>query len=90
MREVVTASRARGLCTIIVLGFVTPVELTHWRNPSPQNTTSGIRAVVKSVLDHCAGTCKLSKTLETTPPVSRANRTMQVMDELECDLITIS
>ena len=50
----------------------------------------GIRAVVKSVLDHCAGTCKLSKTLETTPPVSRANRTMQVMDELECDLITIS
>ena len=44
----------------------------------------GIRAVVKSVLDQCDGTCKLSKTLETMPPAPRANRTMQ------CDLITIS
>ena len=49
-----------------------------------------IRAIVKSVLDQCDGTCKLSKTLETLPPTPKANCSMQVMEELQCDLITIT
>ena len=50
----------------------------------------GIRVIVKSVLSQCKGTCKLTKTLETMPPAPLANRSMQVMEELQCDLITIT
>ena len=94
MREVVTASRAREL-----------VKAMHNRsagicNPGGINALEksfcstyyyrGIRAIVKTVLDQCDGSCKLSKCLETMPPVPRANRTMQVMEEVQCDLITIT
>ena len=91
MREVVTASRAREI-----------VKAMHNRsagicNPGGINMLEksfscyrGIRAIVKPVLDQCNGTCKLSKSLETMPPAPRANRTMQVMEEVQCDLVTIT
>ena len=44
----------------------------------------GIRSIVKSVLEKCTGTCKLSKTLKTMPPAPRAIRTMQVMEQVQC------
>ena len=50
----------------------------------------GIRTIVKSVLNQCKGTCKLTKTLETLPPAPLANRSMQAMEEVQCDLITIT
>ena len=47
------------------------------------------RSVVQFVLDQCTGTCKLSKTLQTVLPAPTANRTTEVMEEIQCDLITI-
>ena len=93
-RVVVTAKKAREL-----------VKSMHERsegicNPGGINTLEnsfssiyycrGIRQIVKSILNQCNGTCKLSKTLETMPPAPIANRTMDVMEELQCDLITIT
>ena len=93
-RVVVTAKKAKEL-----------VKSMHERsegicNPGGINTLEnsfssiyycrGIRQIVKSILNQCNGTCKLSKTLETMPPAPIANRTMDVMEELQCDLITIT
>lgn len=36
-----------------------------------------IRSIVKSVLNQCTGTCKLTKVLQTVPPAPSANRTME-------------
>ena len=47
----------------------------------------GIRKVVKQMIDNCAGTCKLSKVLNTSKPAIVANRTASVMEEIQCDLI---
>ena len=49
----------------------------------------GIRQIVKDVLDQCTGTCKLSKALNTVQPAPVAIRTMGVMEEMQCDLITV-
>ena len=50
----------------------------------------GIRKVVKQMLDSCAGTCRLSKVLNTAKPAIVANITASVMEEIQCDLITIT
>ena len=50
----------------------------------------GIRKVVKQMIDNCTGTCKLSKVLNTSKPAIVANRTASVMEEIQCDLITIT
>ncbi len=49
----------------------------------------GIRKVVEHVLRDCQGTCKLIKSIDTHPPPPKAIRTMRVMEEVQCDLITI-
>ena len=93
-REVVTSSRAGEIVKgmhIHNAGICNPGGINMLEKSfSSTYYFRGIRAVVKSVLDQCDGTCKLSKTLETMPPAPRANRTMQVMEDLQCDLITIS
>jgi hypothetical protein len=48
----------------------------------------GIRKMVRQMLDNCAGTCKLSKVLNTAKPAIVANRTPSVMEKVQCDLIT--
>ena len=92
-REVVTAGRAREIVQSMhnhSAGICNPGGINVMEKSFSATNFRGIRAVVKSVLDQCNGTCKLSKTLETMPPAPRANRTMQVMEELQCDLITIA
>ena len=94
MRVVVTASRARELLKAM------HTHSTGICNPGGINSLDksfsftyyyrGIRAIVKSVLDHCNGTCKLSKSLETLPPAPLANHTVQVMEEVQRDLIIIT
>ena len=49
----------------------------------------GIRKIVREILDHCTGTCKLSKVINTAPLAPVPNRTMSVMEEIQCDLINI-
>ena len=44
---------------------------------------------MKDILNHCTGTCKLSKVVHTVPPPPVPNRTMSVMQEIQCDLISI-
>ena len=94
MREVVTASRARELVKAMhthSTGICNPGGINSLEKSfSSTYYYRGIRAIVKSVLDHCNGTCKQSKCLETMPPAPLANRTMQVMEEVQCDLITIT
>ena len=91
-REVVTASRARELVKAMhrhTEGVCNPGGINTLENSfSSTFYYRGIRAIVKSVLQQCNGTCKLSKTLNTMPPAPRANRTMQAMEEVQCDLIT--
>ena len=50
----------------------------------------GIRSVVEKVLSDCSGTCKLNKPIETNPPPPQPIRTMNVMEEIQCDLIFIT
>ena len=38
----------------------------------------------------CSGTCKLTKVLQTAPPVPHANRSMHIMEQVQCDLITVT
>ena len=94
MREVVTASRAREIVKAMhnrSAGIYNPGGINMLEKSfSSTYFYRGIRAIVKSVLDQCNGTCKLSKSLETMPPAPRANRTMQVMEEVQCDLVTIT
>ena len=45
---------------------------------------------MKDILNHCTGTCKLSKVLHTVPlPPPVPNRTTSVMQAIQCDLISI-
>ena len=94
MREVVTASRAREIVKAMhnrSAGICNPGGINMLEKSfSSTYCYRGIRAIVKSVLDQCNGTCKLSKGLETMPPAPRANCTMQVMEEVQCDLVTIT
>ena len=87
-REVVTASRARELVKAMhshTEGVCNPGGINTLENSfSSTFYYRGIRAIVKSVLQQCNGTCKLSKTLNTMPPAPRANRTMQAMVEVQC------
>ena len=50
----------------------------------------GIRSIAKQILDECSGTCKLTKVLQTAPPVPHANRSMHIMEQVQCDLITVT
>ena len=45
---------------------------------------------MKQLLEECTGTCKLSKVLDTATPSLVANRTASVVEEIQCDLITIT
>ena len=74
--------RAQGVCNP---GGINPLVRTF----SSAYYCRRIRSVVQSVLDQCTGTCKLTKTLQTVPPAPTANRTTEVMEEIQCDLITI-
>ena len=47
----------------------------------------GTRSVVANILTQCYGTWKLSKRIETEPPLPTAMRTMGVMEAIQCDLI---
>ena len=87
----VTASRARELVKAMhshSMGTCNPGGINALEKSF--HYYRGIRNIIKSVLEQCTGTCKLTKMLKTIPPAPRANRTMQVMEELQCDLITIA
>ena len=88
-REVVTVTKAREPVTRMherSEGICNPGGINMLvRSFSATYYCRGIRSIVKCVLDECKGTCKL---LATMPPVPVANRTMQVMEEIQCDLIT--
>ena len=92
--EVVSVSRAKELVRLMhqhkAEGICVPGGInTLVRSFTANYYCRGIRKIVQSVLDHCCGTCKLSKTLKTVAPVPVANRTKEVMEEVQCDLITI-
>lgn len=93
-REVVTASRAQEL--VMAMHNRTEGVCNPGGTNTLENTFSatyyyrGIRTIIKAVLQQCNGTCKLSKMLKTMPPVPKAHRTMEAMEEVQCVLITIT
>ena len=81
--EVVSVSRAKELVRLMhqhkAEGICVPGGInTLVRSFTANYYCKGIRKIVQSVLDHCCGTCKLSKTLKTVAPVPVANRTKEV------------
>ena len=93
-REVVFMTRAeelvKGLHQQTQQGICLPGGInTLVRSFTATYYFRGIPKIVKDMLNHCTGTCKLSNVLHIVPPPPVPNRTMSLMQEIQYDLISI-
>ena len=93
-REVVSADKAKEIVQSMHQQKKKGICVPGGINTLVRSFTSvyyyrGIRPIAMEVLRCCPGTCKLSKVLNTAQPAPIANRTSSVMEEVQCDLITI-